>query len=127
MKKLLPFVIVLFLFACANETPFEKSISEYVKTNLKDPSSYEKISIEVLDTVTVAKKIKENEARGMGETEFDKGDATSLYNMPKDKFLYYTVSHKYRANNSFGAKELYSDIVSMDKGFKITGSHSVDK
>jgi len=120
MKKLLPFVIVLFLFACAKkETPIEKSISKYVKTNLKDPASYERISIEVLDTVTVAKKIKVYESKGVSHEQFD--------NEPKDKFLYYTVSHKYRANNSFGAKELYSDIVSMDKDLKITGSHSVDK
>ena len=120
MRKLLPFIFVLFLFACAKEqTPIEKSISEYVKINLKDPSSYEKISIEVLDTVTVAKKIKVYESSGLSHDELDKE--------PKDKFLYYTVSHKYRANNSFGAKELYSDIVSMDKDYKITGSHSVDK
>jgi hypothetical protein len=31
---------------------------------------------------------------------------------------YYKVSHKYRANNSFGAKELYNEIVSMDEIIK---------
>lgn len=127
MKKVLPALSLLILFSCAKETPFEKSISEYVQTNFKDPASYEKISIKVLDTVTVAKKIKENESKELYENEFDKDSQNSLYKMPKDKFLYYTVSHRYRANNSFGAKELYSDIVSMDKDYKITGSHSFEK
>ncbi|WP_188050711.1 hypothetical protein [Flavobacterium sp. GP15] len=119
MKKIICLFALVTLFSCAKETPVEKSISEYVKANLKDPASYEKISIEVLDTVTVAKKIKDFESRGMTHEQFD--------NEPKDKFLYYTVSHKYRASNSFGAKELYNDIVSMDNDYKITGSHSVDK
>jgi hypothetical protein len=119
MKKLFSIITVLLFISCAKETPFEKSISEYVKTNLKDPSSYEKISIEVLDTVTVAKKIETYKSRGMSHEQFD--------NEPKDKFLYYTVSHKYRANNSFGAKSLFNDIVSMDKDYKITGSHGVNE
>ena len=120
MKKLITFVFVLFLFACAKEeTLIEKSILEYVKTNFKDPASYEKISIEVLDTVTVAKKIAIFKSRGVSHEQFD--------NEPKDKFLYYTVSHKYRANNSFGAKILCDDIVSMNKDYKITGSHGVDE
>lgn len=119
MKKILSIFCLTVLFSCAKETPFEKSISEYVLTNLKDPSSYEKISVEVLDTVTVEKKIKHYKSRGMSHEQFD--------NEPKDKFLYYTVSHKYRAKNSFGAKELYEDIVSMDKDYRITGSHGVDK
>jgi len=77
------------------------------------------MSDSVLVTVTVAKKIKVYESSGLSHDELDKE--------PKDKFLYFTVSHKYRANNSFGAKELYSDIVSMDKDFKITGSHGVNE
>ena len=119
MKRIIFVSIILFLFSCAKETAIEKSISDYVKTNFKDPSSYEKISIEVLDTVTVAKKIGVYELRGMSHEDLDRE--------PKDKFLYYTISHKYSANNSFGAKELYDDIVSMDKEFKITGNHSVNK
>jgi hypothetical protein len=119
MKKLFSLLALVILFSCAKESPFEKSISEHVKTNFKDPASYEKISIEILDTVTVEKKIKVYESKGMTHEQFD--------NEPKDKFLYYTVSHKYRANNSYGAKELYNDIVSMDKDYKITGSHAVDE
>ena len=119
MKKTLSIFAILLLLSCAKESPFEKSINEYVKTDFKDPSSYEKISIEVIDTVTVEKKIKVYESKGMPHEQFD--------NEPKDKFLYYTVSHKYRANNSLGVKELYNDIVSMDKNYKITGSHAIDK
>lgn len=120
MKKVLLFSMVLFAFvSCKNETAVEKSISNYVQTSFKDPSSYEKISIEVLDTVTVAKKIKTYEDRGITHEQFDKE--------PKDKFLYYTVSHKYRAKNSFGAIMIYDDIVSMDKDLKITGSHGVNE
>jgi hypothetical protein len=119
MKKSISLFALILLFSCVKESPFEKSITEYVKTDFKDPTSYEKISIEVLDTVTVAKKIKVYESKGMTHEQYD--------NEPKDKFLYYTVSHKYRANNSYGAKELYNDIVSMDKDFKITGSHAIDE
>lgn len=119
MKKIIPAFILLSFFSCTKETPYEKSIAEYVNASFKDPASYEKISIELMDTVTIAKKIKIYQSKGMTHEQFD--------NEPKDKFLYYTISHKYRANNSFGAKELYNDIVSMDKNYKITGSHSVDK
>ena len=120
MKKILLCSIVLFaVVSCKNETPVEKRISNYVQTSFKDPSSYEKISIEVLDTVTVAKKIKTYEDSGLSHEEFDKE--------PKDKFLYYTISHKYRAKNSFGALMVYDDIVSMNKDFKITGSHGVNE
>lgn len=119
MKKVLSILVLALLFNCVKETPFEKSISNYVQTSFKDPSSYEKISIKILDTVTVAKKIKAYEDRGMSHEQFD--------NEPKDKFLYYTVSHKYRAKNSFGALTVYDDIVSMDKDFKITGSHGVNE
>jgi hypothetical protein len=48
-------------------------------------------------------------------------------NEPKDKFLYYTVSHRYRAKNSFGALMIYDDIVSMDKDLQIIGSNSIDE
>ena len=44
----------------------------------------------------MAKKIKVYELKGMSHEQFD--------NEPKDKFLYYTVSHKYRANNSLVLK-----------------------
>ena len=120
MKKALVLGLVLLsVVSCNKETPVEKSISNYVQTSFQDPSSYERISIAVLDTVTVAKKIKMIEDSGLTHEYFD--------NEPKDKFLYYTVSHKYRAKNSFGALMIYNDIISMDKDLKITGSHSVDE
>jgi hypothetical protein len=120
MKKILALGIVFVaIVSCTKETPFEKSIANYVQINFKDPSSYEKISIEVLDTITVAKKIKVYEDRGMNHEQFD--------NEPKDKFLYYTVSHKYRAKNSFGALTVFNDIVSMDIDYNITGSHGVNE
>jgi hypothetical protein len=158
MKKTVALFSLLVAFGCTKEIPIEKSISEYVQTNLKNPASYEKISIKVLDTVTVGDEIKEEKA-GYKEiiTEYeqknnelkqgaqndavkaymkDNNNQIDLYNKQiadrcKDssstETKYYKVSHKYRANNSFGAKELYNDIVSMDKNYKITGSHAVDK
>jgi hypothetical protein len=116
-KALLVGLVLLSVVSCNKETPVEKSISNYVQTSFQDPSSYERISIAVLDTVTVAKKIKMIEDSGLTHKYFE--------NEPKDKFLYYTVSHKYRANNSFGALMINDDIVSMDKDLKIIGSHSV--
>tara|TARA_R110000782_G_scaffold103669_1_gene191146 strand:+ start:385 stop:747 length:363 start_codon:yes stop_codon:yes gene_type:complete len=120
MKKALVLGLVLLsVVSCNKETPVEKSISNYVQTSFQDPSSYERISIAVLDTVTVAKKIKMIKDSGLSHEYFD--------NEPKDKFLYYTVRHKYRAKNSFGALMIYDDIVSMDKDLKITGSHGVNE
>jgi len=119
MKTALTILTCILFLSCNNETtPFEKSISKYVKSKFNEPESYEKISISVIDTVTVAKKIKIYESHGMSHEELD--------SEPKDKFLYYTVSHKYRAKNSFGAKVIFDDIVSMDKDYNITGSHGVD-
>lgn len=157
MKKTVALFGLLVAFGCTKENPIEKSISEYVQTNLKDPESYEKISIKILDTVTVGDEIRKEKA-GYKESikkieqkndELKQGSqngAVTAYLKDNNNELeyynkliaerckdsssaetkYYTVSHKYRANNSFGAKELYNDIVSMNKDYKITGSH-IDK
>jgi hypothetical protein len=58
MKKAL--VLTLFLLSVVSSkrwNPVEKSISNYVQT-LQDPSSYERISIAVLSTVTCCEKTK---------------------------------------------------------------------
>ena len=158
MKKIIALFGLLVAFGCSKETPIEKSISEYVQTNLKDPASYEKISITILDTVTVGDEIKEEKAgykkpikeyeqkneelRQGSQNESvkafikDNSNQIDYYNKLiaercKDsssteiKFL--KVSHKYRANNSFGAKELYNDVVTFDKDCKIYSIHPVDK
>lgn len=158
MKKIVALFGLLVAFGCTNKTPIEKSISEYVQTNLKDPKSYEKISIIVLDTIKVGNEIKEEKAKykeTIKEYELknsklrqgtqneaiksyikDNENQIDFYNKEiayrcKDssstETKYYKVSHKYRANNSFGAKELYNDVVTIDKDYKIYSSHPVDK
>lgn len=157
MKKTVALFGLLVAFGCTKENPIEKSISEYVQTNLKDPASYEKISIKVLDTVTVGDEIKvekgeykatikEYEQKNDELKKGSQNEAVKSYIKDNNNEIdrinnliaercrdssstetkYYKVSHKYRANNSFGAKELYNDIVSMNKDYKITGSH-IDK
>ncbi len=157
MKKTVALFGLLVAFGCTKENPIEKSISEYVQTNLKDPASYEKISIKVLDTVTVGDEIKvekgeykatikeyeqkNDELRQGSQNESVKSyvkdnnnEIDRINNLIAERCKdssstetrYYKVSHKYRANNSFGAKELYNDIVSMNKDYKITGSR-IDK
>ncbi len=158
MKKTVALLGLLVAFGCTKETPIEKSISEYVQTNLKNPSSYEKISIMVMDTITVGDEIKEEKAKyketikkyeqkndklkqglqneAVNAYVKDNENQIDFYNKEiayrcKDsssteiKFL--KVSHKYRANNSFGAKELYNDVVTFDKDCKIYSIHPVDK
>lgn len=158
MKKTVALFGLLLAFGCAKETPIEKSISEYVQANLKDPASYERIEVKVLDTVTVGdeakeeskfwkENIKKNEDKNAELMKMNQSEPVKRYiednnsRIENDKATlktrcsdslstetrYYKVSHKYRANNSFGAKELYNDIVSMDKNYKITGSHAVIK
>jgi predicted house-cleaning noncanonical NTP pyrophosphatase (MazG superfamily) len=158
MKKIIPLLALVMLFSCTKESLFEKSISEYVKTNFKDPSSYEKIEVKVLDTITVGDQVREeksnyqeqikdlrktnemNEKLGRSEVQEmmakdNLEEIASIQNVISDRckdtasteMVYYKISHKYRANNSFGAKELYNDIVSMDKDYKITGSHALDE
>lgn len=156
MKKTVALFSLLVIFGCTKETPIEKSISEYVQTNIEERASYEKISIKVLDTVTVGDEVKEEKA-GYKNTvlEFehknnklrqgvqneavkayikDNSDEIDRYkkliaerckDSSSTETRYYTVSHKYTAKNSFGAKELHNDFISIDKDYKITGS--VDK
>lgn len=138
--------------------PQKKSISEYVQTNLKDPASYEKILITILDTVTVGDEIKEEKAeykKPIKEYEqknkelkqgahnevvnaFIKNNDNEIDRINKliaerckdtssTEIRFLKVSHKYRANNSFGAKELYNDVVSLNKDCKVYSSHPVDK
>jgi hypothetical protein len=158
IKKTVVLFGLLMAFGCTKETPIEKSISEYVQTNFKDPESYEKISITILDTVMVGDEIKVEKAEYKGRIKDyehinnklkqgaqdeviktyikDNNSQIDYYNKLiaercKDsssteiKFL--KVSHKYRANNSFGAKEQYNDVVSLNKDCKVYSSHPVDK
>jgi organic radical activating enzyme len=158
MKKTIALFGLLLAFGCTKETPIEKSNSEYVQTNLKDPASYEKISITILDTVTVGDEIKKEKAeykRPIKEYEqknkelkqgaqnesvkaFIKDNNNEIDRINKliaerckdsssTEIRFLKVSHKYRANNSFGAKELYNDVVSLDKDCKIYSSHPVAK
>jgi sulfate adenylyltransferase subunit 1 (EFTu-like GTPase family) len=153
MKKIISLLALFVIFSCEKENRIEKSISEYVQTNFKNPASYEKISIMVLDTVTVGDEIKKEKA-GYQESikkleqkndELRKGsqngavvaylkdNVNELKNYNKliaerckdsssTEAKYYRISHKYRANNSFGAKELFNDIISMNKDYVITAS-----
>lgn len=158
MKKIIALFGLSVLFACTKENPIEKSISEYVQTNLKDPSSYEKISIKVLDTITVGDEIKKekagykkiimdyeqvnNKLKQGAQSEVikaymkDNNNLIDSYNKKiadrcKDSVstetMFYKVDHNYRANNSFGAKELYKDVILIDKNYKIYSSHPIGK
>ena len=77
-KKIITVFAFAVLFSCAKESPFDKSIADYVQSNFKDPASYEKISVQVLDTITVAKKILALEKMG--------GNSDHFTDQPKDKF-----------------------------------------
>lgn len=100
--------IAMILFGVSmcscSSTPEQQLISkvdkymstEFVK-NLKDPSSFQKVSCMVFDTMTVEKyKAKYNKDAG---SEFKNG------------ILHIKLSYTYRAKNGFGALDMYETTV----------------
>lgn len=62
MKYLIFILGIVLVFSSCTDTPqekAEKTIKEWMKKNLKDPSSYESISFSELDSITSVEKLNE--------------------------------------------------------------------
>lgn len=127
MKYLLSILIItFFLGSCSKENDIDKVKNEtesYLLEQLKDPSSYQKISIEILDSVSKLKSI-ENNFSLYDDDMIDIGSATigerdSVLALIKnlkanpdlDSLEYIKFLFKYRAKNSFGALDTQESII----------------
>jgi hypothetical protein len=118
LKSLFLFSLFLTLISCEPSSKNENSSlvnqgEDFLKTRLKDPSSYQKISCEIIDTVRMS--------------EFTQGlliiyDGASLdsaknviadlkANPDKDTIKYISIKCMYRAKNSFGALVINKTII----------------
>lgn len=119
MKNISLIVITFFVFISCNQKSNSLIVQaeDFLKTNLKDPSSYENISSEIVDSVKFSKALEEDLDRiedylliGMAK----KSEKDSIINLiselknnpPKDKIKYIDIRIKYRAKNSFGALDI---------------------
>lgn len=124
MKKLFTVLICSTLLLSCSSSEIESSdidkiksqCEDFLKTKLNDPSSYERISIEVKDSVHLSKSLMEDFERpiiAFSETEDSIAKLikdsimkkiTDLKKNPnKDTLKYIAIQIQYRAKNSFNA------------------------
>lgn len=130
MKKLITLCIISLLLSCGktsekNVLDDVKAASEsYLKKQLKDPASYQNISIDIIDSVKQSESLEENFEVLYDDTMIEIGGATKserdsalavinkLKSNPKlDSLAYVSLSIKYRAKNSFGALDKGESII----------------
>jgi len=132
MKKTFLFLPFLALIACgpssskvdSGQSSIESNAEDFLKTTLKDPSSYEKISCLIIDSVKQSKSLTEDldlmypeEMVSLGLVTKAARDSfmnviTDLKNNPsKDFIAYLSIEAKYRAKNSFGALDIGHAII----------------
>jgi hypothetical protein len=115
------------LLSCSNDNGTDKvkeETEQYLKGQLKDPSSYQKISIEVVDSVTKSQSLEEDFDLLYDDNSIEIGSATvverdsvltvikNLKANPKlDSLEYIKVIVKYRAKNSFGAFDTNESMI----------------
>ena len=136
MKKIALICIVVVFAACGSpEKTAQKLVKDYLKENLKDPSSYQSIEFGSLDTLytsvaadteytDLVKEATENLQKALYS---DHGSGWAIIGMKlKEKsdsiernfvptFKGWKMAHKYRAKNGFGALDLSTDIFCFNK------------
>ncbi len=108
MKKIIPVLIcALYVIGCttSNEDKAKALINEYMKDNLKDPSSYEAVSYGQLDSLFFP-FIDTEEGREL----FDKRSPTGVFNKEARRYELAAISAKTRAE-----RELLEDSASYFK------------
>lgn len=116
------------------------SAENYIKTNLKDPSSYERIEAKIVDTISNKKYWQDEYVKDTSKLSYlmitsDTGsyalkcqkdyvslDLRNISEIKVDSPHHYTMFFKYRAKNGFGALDAYSRIVEYEpstNNFKI--------
>lgn len=124
---LLIFIFSTVLLSCSTDNGIDKvkdETEQYLKGQLKDPSSYQKISIDITDSVTKSQSLEEDFDLLYDETMIEIGSTTvakrdsvlrlinNLKANPKlDSLEYIKVILKYRAKNSFGALDMGESLV----------------
>ena len=99
----------------------------FLKKQLKDPSSYQNISIEVIDSVSKLESIEEDLDLLYDDKWVENGSVTKAAIAEKDSVLnvikqlksnpkldslsFISIAIKYRAKNSFGALDLGESVV----------------
>ena len=123
MRKVLYLLAILALTGCKEK--YERVIDRYLEDHLKDPSSYQNVEIGKPGIITpMSKAFVETVSRAKaGEFPMDSVNAKlaqiKAYYIsqginPYDT-LGWSVSHRYRAKNSFGATDLYDVVYVFDK------------
>ena len=116
LKGIFLFLPFLTLISCEPSSKvkissLENQAEEFLKPTLKDPSSYQKISSEVLDTVKMSKSLEEDVNVLISQDSTNKLIAELKANPAKDSLAYIRIRCKYRAKNSFGALEINEAII----------------
>jgi hypothetical protein len=124
---LLLFIFSIVLLSCSTDNGIDKvkeETEQYLIGQLKDPSSYQKISIEVIDSVTKSQSMEEDFDLNYSEASIELGVTTNsekesalntikkLKANPKlDSLEYIKLLVKYRAKNSFGALDSQESMI----------------
>lgn len=127
MRKLFFILLVLSVLVGCKEK-YEKVIDEYLEAHLKDPSGYQNVEIGKPGIITPMSRAFVETVRRAKAGEFPMDSVNSKLAQIKAYFisqginpydtLGWSVPHKYRAKNSFGATELVEVKYIFDKNME---------
>ena len=116
LKSIFLFLPFLALISCGPSSKSNSIVNqseEFLKTTLKDPSSYQKISCEITDSVVMSKSLEEISFvyEGASLDSINNVIADLKANPDKDVVKYISIKCMYRAKNSFGALVINRAII----------------
>lgn len=126
MRKILYLLAILALTGCKEK--YERVIDRYLEDHLKDPSSYQNVEIGKPGIITPMSKAFVETVRRAKAGEFPMDSVNAKLAQIKEYYisqginpydtLGWSVSHRYRTKNSFGATELVEVEYTFDKNLE---------
>ena len=125
MRMIVCLAMAAILASCQNKQPYEMAVDKYLEDHLKDPGSYQNVELGSPQLSTPMTKALENTTRRVKAGELPGDRVSSKLSQIKAYYisqgtdpygtLGWTVHHKYRARNSYGALELEEVTYTLDK------------
>jgi hypothetical protein len=122
-------ILLVFTSSCSktDEEKAKNSVKNYLENNLNDASSYESVVFEKFKKIPdinfsqVKKQVENKYTKEILQNRFK--EFNNVSNL-KESDLHYEILHKYRANNSLGAKILEESYFILDKNFNVLITHN---
>lgn len=125
MRMIVCLAVAAMLASCQDKQPYEMAVDKYLEDHLKDPGSYQNVELGSPQLITPMTKALEETTRRVKAGELPGDSVSSKLSQIKAYYisqgtepydtLGWTIHHKYRARNSYGALELEEVTYTLDK------------